>query len=647
MGAEVDPSAMRPGPRSTSNAGLPPELVGRLRFIRGVILGSLLVTVAGLGYWQIGRSAEYTAIERRQNLRRVMLPGPRGIIYDRNHRVLAGNRTRVAAVLHLASQQEAFLREKETLLNQGPDILTSAPEGTARAEARARFAVVQRHLDRINLVLGHRIPLDALRLERAFARARHAPFVLVDGLNETEGARLEASLHPADPVKLQRVTERWYPHGHAAAHVLGRLRREVVRTPVGKDFPILNYIGTVGDFGVEQHHDARLQGRLGEAVIRVDAFGSPADLPLERREPAPGQDLVLSLDLDLQRAAERAMAATPGRRRGAAVALAVATGEVLVLASQPDFDLNTISPVLTAASKEAIDEEGGWFNRATQGLYPPGSSFKIFTALAGLRRGTLQPGLAYQCAGFYEVAGHRFVCHQPAGHGAVALSTALAHSCNVFAYQTGLAAGPDALADEARRFHFHQMTGIDLPFETSRMLVPDPAWKEAVGAGRWTRGDTVNLAIGQGALRISPLQAACAIASLARRETLTVPTLIRQPGRRPAGDRAPEPLGLTDGDYAALVASMRAVIETGIGREAQVPGESVAGKTGTAQVLRPEGMMNVAWFVAFAPVERPEIAVAVAIEGEQPGVEFAGAEHAAPIVREIIGTYFDPRARPL
>jgi penicillin-binding protein 2 len=243
------------------------------------------------------------------------------------------------------------------------------------------------------------------------------------------------------------------------------------------------------------------------------------------------------------------------------------------------------------------------------------------------------------------VAGHRFPCHYAAGHGDLKLRTALAQSCNVFAYRTGLAAGADALVSEARRFHFGEPTGIDLPAETRRMLVPDPAWKQADGRGGWTAGDTANFSIGQGFLRYSPLQAACAIASLARRETLTVPTLLHQPGRHPSGDRPPEPLGLAERDYAALIDGMQAVILIGIGRDAQVPGVSMAGKSGTAQVRRKDGMTNIAWFVAFAPVERPEIAVAVALEGDRPGEEFAGAAHAAPVVREIVGAWSDKRAR--
>ncbi|HTO04926.1 MAG TPA: penicillin-binding transpeptidase domain-containing protein, partial [Opitutus sp.] len=506
MASEVDASGESSPPASAAEVDTAPEVRSRLRLIRHTILASMVVLVAMLGYRQLARSAEYSELERRQTLRRVIVPAPRGVIYDREHRVLAGNRVR----------------------------------GT-------------------------------------------------DALN--------------------RTPERWYPQGNAAAHVLGRVRREMIRTPNGPDFPTLNYTGMRGDFGIEKQHDARLQGSTGSKTMRVDAFGSVVGDPLENHDPIAGEDVVLSLDLDLQLAAERAMSATPGVPRGAAVALAIKTGEVLVMASKPDFDLNRVSPVLGAQTKQRIDAEGGWLNRATQGLYPPGSSFKLITVIAGLRSGTLRPDPVYRCNGFIEIGDRRFPCHNPAGHGDVSLRTGLAHSCNVFAYHTGLAAGPDALAIEARRFHLGEPTGVDLPFETQRMLVPDPAWKEASGRGAWTTGDTINLAIGQGFLRYSPLQAACATASFARRETLTVPTLLRSPERRPSGDRPAELLGLTDRDYSALVEGLRAVVETGIGRDAQVPGVTIAGKTGTAQVTRPEGMMNIAWFIAFAPVEDPQIAV--------------------------------------
>jgi penicillin-binding protein 2 len=644
MPAEVAPSAGPPAP--TPQRESTPEFAPRFRFIQRAVPALLVVLVASLAYWQLGRSADYAARERRQSQRRIMVPAPRGVIYDREHRVLAGNRTRIAAVLHLGELRAEFLKEQRSILLR--DKTTDGiPIGEVRAEvdARARLAVVQRHLDRVNALIGRRERLDASRLERAFAQERMVPFVLADDLSAEESARLAAKFEPSDPVQQNRSTQRWYPQGSAAAHVLGRVRREMIRTATGRDFATMNFIGAVGESGIEKQYDSRLQGHAGDAVIRVDAWGFPVDPALEHRDPAPGEDLVLSLDIDLQLAAERAMAATPGVPRGAAVAIAVATGEVLALANKPDFDLNTVSPTLTSKAKQRIDSEGGWLNRATQGLYPPGSTFKIFTTLAGLRGGTLHPTDVFHCDGFLEVAGRRFLCHHASGHGDLSLREALAHSCNVFAYQTGLAAGPDALVAEARRFHFDEPTGIDLPFETRQMLVPDPAGKSMSDRGDWTAIDTANLSIGQGFLRYSPLQAACAIASLARRETRTVPTLLFQPGRHPSGNRPPEPLGLAESDYAALIEGLQAVVRTGIGQDAQVPGVSLAGKSGTAQVMRKEGMMNVAWFVAFAPADKPEIAIAVAMEGDQPGTEFAGAEHAAPIVREIAGAYFDKRAK--
>jgi penicillin-binding protein 2 len=628
-----------------SDARMKAEMAARVRRISYGLLGLAVILIVGLGHAQLGRSADYVALEKKQQLRHVILPAPRGVITDRKGRVLAGNRTRTALVLDLAALRVEIEQKRVSLVSRAKASAEAGPHSSADLAAVARLAVVQRHLARINSVLNRPIPLDPGRLERHFARPGATAFELVSELSADEVAQLTTTLQRSDPLQIRQSIERTYPHKHSAAHVLGRVRRELIRTPKGKDFPILNYFDFRGDSGVEEQHDAHLQGSPGDAIIQVDAFGAAVGEPVERHEPKPADNLVLSLDLDLQVAAERALSAANRGSRGAAVAISVTTGEVLVMASKPDFDLNSVSPALSLERKAQIDADGAWLNRATQGLYAPGSSFKIFTALAGLRRGTLQPEATFHCRGFYEVNGHRFPCHVADGHGSLPLRMALAQSCNVFAYQTGYDATAEALVAEARRFHFHEPTGIDLPHETQRMLVADSAWKDLNGKGTWTIGDTLHLAIGQGFLRYTPLQAACAMASLARRETLTVPTLLHQPTRRPTGDRAPEPLDLDEDDYTALLEGLRAVVEIGIGRDAQVPGISIAGKTGTAQVMRREGMMNTAWFVAFAPIERPEIAVAVALEGDEPGVEFAGAQHAAPVVREIIGAYFDQHRR--
>lgn len=647
------PARPRASPRKPDETPLPPELCARLRVLGGSVLALLIVLGVALAYWQLVRSREFAEQGRRQTLRRELVPVARGVIFDRNHRVLAGNRDRRAAVLPLGLLREEIQAERQALLARPTEPTRPASSNAAVSSsatvtsvaaasltARARAAVVERHLARINALLGRTGTFDAAALERHVASDRTAPFVLADNLTRDEHARLARALTPADPVRLRITAERTYPHANTAAHVLGRIRLERNRPRDATNLLALDVLDAVGDSGIEKQFDAHLRGTPGVATVRLDVSGFASDPPEVVESGSPGHDLVLSLDLDLQQAAERALASAASPR-GAAVVIAVQTGEVLALANKPDFDLNVVSPRISTTAKQQLDADGAWLNRATQALYPPGSLFKIITASAGLRAGSLRPDGAYNCPGYADLAGHRFLCHNLDGHGRVTLRTALAQSCNVFAYHVGLAVGPEALVREARRFHLHEPTGIDLPFETTSMLVADPAWQRTSRDEAWTVGDTVNLSIGQGFLRISPLQAASMMAALARRETLTRPTVVRAVGRSASGNRPPEPLELSDANHAALIAGLEAVVESGIGRAAQVPGVRVAGKSGTAQVQHDDGRYNVAWFVAFAPVERPEIAIAVALEGDQPEVEFAGAAHAAPVVGEIAGSYFD------
>ncbi|ACB75533.1 peptidoglycan D,D-transpeptidase FtsI family protein [Opitutus terrae] len=599
--------------------------------------GLLAIVFAGLVRVQLVHSASYVARGQRQHHRQLVVPASRGNIYDRERRLLATTRTPSTVAFDLGQLRNEAVVEGETVSFGDRSLRRVSPS------AKDRLATAQRHVDRLNAVTGRAVQLDAARLDWAYRRRPNVPFVLIEDVTVQEATRVAAAFARSSTVQLARTPRRWYPFGRTAAQVLGGVHREIVRpaSRVSREgYRTMAATGTTGNSGIEKLFNRRLEGHPGAAVVQLDVFGFLAGAPVVTEQPIQGEDVVLSLDVDLQLAAERGMSESAAVR-GAAVALSIQTGEVLAMVSRPDYDLNVVSPVLTPELKLQIDAEEGWLNRATQGLYPPGSTFKIFTALAGLRTGALHVDDVVQCDGYLEMEGRRFPCHRTGGHGEVTLATAMAYSCNVFAYQVGLAAGPEALAAEARRFHLAQPTGIELPFETDRMLVPDPPWKRRVRHEAWTFGDTINYAIGQGFLRCSPLQAACATASLARRESLTVPTILYDPQRSPTGTRVAEPLGLNDGDYAALIESLEAVVQTGIGRDAQIPGVRIAGKTGTAQVVGQEGKRNVAWFVAFAPVERPQIAVAVALEGPDVGAEFGGARHAAPVVREMLRKYFD------
>ena len=396
-------------------------------------------------------------------------------------------------------------------------------------------------------------------------------------------------------------------------------------------------VGAEGRNGLEAQFDEKLQGEAGGTIYRVDPGGYRVE-SLERRLPVQGDNLITSLDLDLQLAAEERM--RDYEMAGAAVALDIHTGEVLVMASLPDYDLNDFSPRLSQATATDINDRGAWLNRAVQGLYPPGSSFKILVAAAGMHQGVIAPDSETRCNGHYRVGNRLFPCHDGHAHGPIQLQTAIAKSCNIFFYEHGLEIGAEALATEARRYGFGRRTNIDIPHENNGTLVADPAWKKARRGASWTPGDTANMSIGQGFLIVTPLQMATFTASVARGQTTTVPYMTHNPARP---RQATEPMGLSPTDYAALLAGMEECTISGTSRTSfttipsmRIPGLRVGGKTGTAQKRTPEGTVNFAWFICFAPIDRPQIAIAVMIEGDTPGEETGGGSFSAPVAHDIL-----------
>ena len=296
---------------------------------------------------------------------------------------------------------------------------------------------------------------------------------------------------------------------------------------------------------------------------------------------------------------------------------------MLVLVSKPDDDLNNFVPRLSTDTFKAIQDSGGWLNRAIQGQYPPGSTFKIITAIAGLRAGTIEPGVSrVNCPGYIMVGNRSFPCAHRAVHGDVDLVKAISQSCNVFFIKHGLDTTPQFLATEAKRFGFNHPTGIELPSEFKSPRVADPEWRKenwrAVNLpdGNWRGGDTANIAIGQGDTLITPLQAACMVASFARGETETKPTLLHDP-RRPV--QRTTPIGLSPSDYNAVLRGLESCYQIGTGRLAKVEGLTGGAKSGTAQ----KGRIELAWLVAFAPAEDPRIAVAVGVLAESCAIPVA------------------------
>jgi len=633
----------------------------RLLLFQALIAAMLLVLVGGLAYRQIIQFGNYGERERLQNQRRVLVPGPRGNVYDRDNRLLVGNRSRFAVTLFLDELRREFRREYIEVVRRyresetSGEIMRSDRPSPAQFEQIARAQVVQRYLNQINRLLGRDEKVDMRELNRHFQQQLLLPYILLDDLKPEEFARLIEQLPVQSPLQVYTSSTRYYPNGSTAAHVLGYVRTtdEVSGDDMsGEDLKTFAFKGTAGRDGLELQYDPLLQGETGSAIYRVDPAGFRVNPPLEKHAPRQGERLDISLDLDLQVAAEKAIDQFE-TLKGAAVALDVRTGEVLVLASKPDYDLNEFSPRLSTAAAQKIHETGAWTDLAIAGVYPPGSTFKLITAIAGLRSGLITPdGFTADCEGTMRIGNRTFYCDKsPAGyahHGIIALREAIAQSCDIFFYTVGLKIGPEAMAAEARRFHLDQPTGIDLPYEVRRMLIPDPAWKKRVREEAWFAGDTANMAIGQGDVGVTPMDMACFVASLARGETTTRPTLLHDPHR---ARQHTEPIGLTPAQLAALVDGMEGCTINGTAKifatpTYGIPGLRIAGKTGTAQTTRDGNKINIAWFVCFAPVENPQIAIAVAIEGDTPGEQFAGGHYSAPVAQAVLKAWFEKSQHP-
>ncbi|HKB57919.1 MAG TPA: penicillin-binding protein 2 [Lacunisphaera sp.] len=612
----------------------------RLLLFHAFVAGTLLLLAGRLTFLQFRQTNLYSERARVQNQRRVIVPGPRGNILDRDGNVLVGNRARLSVVLDLAQLRPEFQDEYKKIKRNYASMAAGERPNGSQMERIARATVAQRYLDQINFILGRNAKVRTDDLNRHINQSLLLPFVLLDDLAPEEYARLIERLPVISPLQVYTSSARYYPYNAAAAHVLGYAgvnNDPEVEDFEGEDLLTFKMKGSFGRDGLEKKFDEQLQGETGAAIYLVDPAGYKINSPdLPHRLPVQGHNIRISLDIDLQQAAEKAMEG----RTGAAVALDVRTGEVLVLASMPNYDLNSFVPGITQETFKGIEDAGGWINRAIQGQYPPGSTFKLITAIAGLRAGSIEPGVSKViCPGYFMVGNRSFPCHLHTGHGERDLVGAIRDSCNVFFYKYGLETGPELIAAEARRFGYGHPTGIELPSEFSRPRVADPAWKEANMKERWFPGDTANIAIGQGDTLITPLQAACMVASLARGETETKPTILHVDNRAPQHSA---PIGLSPGDYATILKGMAQCYGIGTGRFARVDGLSGAAKSGTAQ----KGRIDLAWLVAFAPLENPQIAVAVVLEGAVDDNNFGGGTYAAPVVHSILEAWKGKNDRP-
>ncbi len=603
------------------------------------------VLLGGLAWRQVLRSSDFVRNEKKQILRRVLQAGPRGDILDRQGRLLVGNRARYSVALYINELRDEFRDEYKKIKNSDPNPVVNS-----------RLRVVQRYLDRANAVLGRHEVLNPKAFNEHFQGNFLQPYTLISDLSPEEYARFNEEMPVTAPMQTATEAVRYYPYGDTAAHALGYVTMDEDLGKTDDRDPDDEAPGEVanddlktqpahvleGVNGLEYSYDEQLRGVTGSEIWTVDPSGFRSEAtPVEQESPRQGASLKTSLDLDLQRVAEKAL----GNHTGGMAVLDVRTGEVLALVSEPDYNLDDVEPFAIGANHQDISARGAWQNRAVAGVYPPGSTFKLIVSIAGLRAGVLDANTVFTCGTEFQIDKVIFKEHDNEAFGQVDILKALQVSSNVFFYQAGLLVTADRMAAEARRFGLDQQTGVDLPHETPHMLVPDPLWKKLHRPldGPWSRGDTANMAIGQSYLRVTPLQMACFAASLARDETRTVPTMLYNPTRDHAEvAKGAEPIGMTPAQRALLLEGMERVTTIGTGKliHNDVPDVRVAAKTGTADFYSNNMHSTAAWVVGFAPLENPQVAFAVVVEGTDPGDHFHGGLTAGPIVGAVLKQYF-------
>jgi penicillin-binding protein 2 len=424
-------------------------------------------------------------------------------------------------------------------------------------------------------------------------------------------------------VEILGESNRYYPQGAIASHILGYIGEATeADMTLNPDYPSGMI---VGQMGIERSMNAQLQGTWGNRLVEVDANGREQRI-LGVEQSVSGRPVQLTIDLDLQRAAEQAL----NNRRGAVVVLNVNTGEVLALASGPTFDPNIFTRRVTNAEWDELQGENQPFlNRAVQG-YPPGSTFKIVTAVAGMQSGTFNPTSILGTSAFITVGGTQFWEHSNQGYGAIGFREALAYSSNTFFYQVGMAAGPEAIA------HWGSVLGVSttptMGLEGANPgIIPTPDQKEDLYGEPWYAGDTVSMAIGQGVVQVTPLELAVVVATVVNGGNRVIPHLAMSQTDTP--EMQPIPTGIDPAALAVIREGLVATVQQGTAQrlnDGSIP--LTGGKTGTSEVL---GQESHSLFVGFGPANDPQIAIAAIVENGG-----YGSTNALPIAYEIYKVYF-------
>ena len=492
------------------------------------------------------------------------------------------------------------------------------------------------------------IPVDELNEKIAEAKD-YSPFAVSTvyrDLNELVVARISENLWRLPGVIIEIEDKRKYSDLFRGTHMFGYLRgvsKEQLDSLAERGYTPDDKIGFTG---LERFFEDDLRGEKGARYELVNPLGMLVGRYNDGRSDlasVKGNDLYLTIDAGLQQLAENLLRATG--KSGAVVAIDPSDGGVLALCSEPDFDLDILNGKTRKNewAEIALSPEKPLFNRAVQAAYPPGSTYKMVLAIAGLEEGVIKPNDTIYCTGGWNFGGRTFHCHGGQAHGTVNLKKAIIESCNIYFYQLMLRVGLAKWDEYGKMFGFGERSGIDLPGERRGLLPTAQYYDKRYGEGRWTKGYLVSLGIGQGELGATPLQLANYAATIANDGNWHEPHLVRGYRDTRTGiyvplQHASRSLPVSKQTFGIIKEGMQGVVLQGTGTLAQVPGVTVAGKTGTAQ--NPHGKDH-AWFICFAPVENPKIAIAVLVENAG-----FGGSISAPIARELMNYYINEKNLP-
>jgi penicillin-binding protein 2 len=587
----------------------------RILVLSFVVAIVFLFLVIRLWHLQILSADAYHTMSENNRLRFVPVAASRGAILDRTGTVLVSNRPSFS--LAVIPQE---VKDKEALLTLLSNLL-----GLDRADMAERW-------------------------DKNKGRAKYYPIVLASNITRDHVEIVEENRLRLPGIEIEMKPVREYTSSQLAAHLLGYIGEVSEKELNSKGFEDYNPGDYIGKNGIERALENELHGGDGGRQLEVDARGRVLRT-ISESFPTVGNSVMLTIDTSIQKQAERAFA----DQAGAAVVMDVTNGEILAFISNPGFDPSLFSGKLPADIWQGYleDKRHPLENKALSGQYPPGSTFKMITALAGLQDGKINESTSINCTGSYEVGTSTFKCWNKKGHGNTGLRKSLRESCDVFYYSLGDKLGVDKIAAAAQAFKLGAPLGVELLNEKSG-LIPSSEWKLKRFGKKWFHGETLSVAIGQGAVLLTPIQMASMTATIANEGTIYRPHVVKRivdaDGKTLKETKA-EIIGtatFSKESFRLVKQGMLAVVNEsgGTGSIARLYDVKVAGKTGTSQVVKlrdskkstPYQYRDHALFVAFAPFENPEIAVAVIVEhGEH------GGSAAAPIAGRILRAYFDSK----